>query len=169
MLDDLKSQKAELAVAKNKMPSAVYYAKRRARAAAYHKKKDEEIRDAATALAIAAAALGPAAANPPSTVSLQPPASLLKFPLKEEGSYLCHQPIFVGASNQQQNSAKQGSTTTTGTAGQSPESQGVPADLAPRTGNNELAGSTGALYAGFAQSPGAGMFGPDGGVSLHVE
>ncbi|KAI9719301.1 MAG: hypothetical protein M1812_003631 [Candelaria pacifica] len=42
--------------------------------------------------------------------------------------------------------------------------QGVPANLATGTGNNPLAGLTGARYAGFAQLPGAGMFGPDGGM-----
>ncbi|KAL4808200.1 hypothetical protein BDV18DRAFT_134434 [Aspergillus unguis] len=41
---------------------------------------------------------------------------------------------------------------------------GVPTNLAAGTGNNPLAGLTGARYAGFAQLPGAGMFGPDGGM-----
>lgn len=46
-----------------------------------------------------------------------------------------------------------------------PAAAGVPANLAAGTGNNPLAGLTGARYAGFAQLPGAGLFGPDGGVS----
>ena len=41
---------------------------------------------------------------------------------------------------------------------------GVPTNIAAGTGNNPLAGLTGARYAGHAQLPGAGMFGPDGGV-----
>ncbi|KAF7714565.1 Uncharacterized protein PECH_006115 [Penicillium ucsense] len=41
---------------------------------------------------------------------------------------------------------------------------GVPTNLAAGTGNNPLAGLTGARYAGFAQLPGAGLFGPDGGM-----
>ncbi|EEH48716.1 ubiquitin domain-containing protein DSK2 [Paracoccidioides brasiliensis Pb18] len=40
----------------------------------------------------------------------------------------------------------------------------VPTNIAAGTGNNPLAGLTGARYAGFAQLPGAGMFGPDGGM-----
>ncbi|KAK2757592.1 hypothetical protein FQN54_004561 [Arachnomyces sp. PD_36] len=40
----------------------------------------------------------------------------------------------------------------------------IPSNLATGTGNNPLAGLTGARYAGFAQLPGAGMFGPDGGM-----
>lgn len=40
----------------------------------------------------------------------------------------------------------------------------VPANLAAGTGNNPLAGLTGARYAGFAQLPNQNMFGPDGGV-----
>lgn len=54
-------------------------------------------------------------------------------------------------------------------AGGAPSSQpaaaGVPTNLAAGPGNNPLAGLTGARYAGFAQLPGAGLFGPDGGVS----
>ena len=53
-------------------------------------------------------------------------------------------------------------------AGATPPTQpaaGVPTNLAAGTGNNPLAGLTGARYAGFAQLPGAGLFGPDGGVS----
>ncbi|KAI9769596.1 MAG: hypothetical protein M1835_006677 [Candelina submexicana] len=66
------------------------------------------------------------------------------------------------ASNQRQTPATQGSTASTGAAAQG--AQGVPANLATGTGNNPLAGLTGARYAGFAQLPGAGMFGPDGGM-----
>ncbi|KAI4279427.1 MAG: hypothetical protein LQ337_000238 [Flavoplaca oasis] len=64
------------------------------------------------------------------------------------------------ASNQRQNPANQSSTPNTA----APSSQGVPSNLAAGTGNNPLAGLTGARYAGLAQLPGAGMFGPDGGM-----
>lgn len=67
-------------------------------------------------------------------------------------------------SNQQrQNAAAQPATAAAGTP--SPSAAGVPTNLAAGTGNNPLAGLTGARYAGFAQLPGAGLFGPDGGVS----
>jgi ubiquilin len=71
------------------------------------------------------------------------------------------------ASNQQQTSASQSTSNTTERSSTS-ASQGIPnipSNLATGTGNNPLAGLTGARYAGFAQLPGAGMFGPDGGVS----
>lgn len=66
---------------------------------------------------------------------------------------------------QQRGSAPQTSAPDTGrsTPGQAPA--GVPSNIAAGTGNNPLAGLTGARYAGFAQLPGAGQFGPDGGVS----
>ena len=69
------------------------------------------------------------------------------------------------ASNQtQQSSASQSSAANTDrSTPQAPA--GVPTNIAAGTGNNPLAGLTGARYAGFAQLPGAGMFGPDGGVS----
>lgn len=73
------------------------------------------------------------------------------------------------ASNQQRANASAPSTTATTGAGVPTPSQpaaGVPTNLAAGTGNNPLAGLTGARYAGFAQLPGAGLFGPDGGVSL---
>jgi ubiquilin len=66
-------------------------------------------------------------------------------------------------SNQQrQNAAPQPAAAAAGTP---PAAAGVPTNLAAGTGNNPLAGLTGARYAGFAQLPGAGLFGPDGGVS----
>lgn len=71
------------------------------------------------------------------------------------------------ASNARQNPTSQtGSAAgTTGTStGTQPGVAGVPTNLATGTGNNPLAGLTGARYAGYAQLPGAGMFGPDGGV-----
>lgn len=71
-------------------------------------------------------------------------------------------------SNQRQNPAGQasGSTSAASTTGSNvPRPTGVPSNIAAGTGNNPLAGLTGARYAGFAQLPGAGMFGPDGGVS----
>jgi ubiquilin len=71
-------------------------------------------------------------------------------------------------SNQRQAPANQGASTTT-TTGRGNTNQGipgVPTNFAAGTGNNPLAGLTGARYAGFAQLPGMGMFGPDGGVRL---
>ncbi|KAL8950655.1 MAG: hypothetical protein Q9222_003314 [Ikaeria aurantiellina] len=68
------------------------------------------------------------------------------------------------ASNQRQNPANQGSSATTPGSGAASGAQGVPTNLAAGTGNNPLAGLTGARYAGMAQLPGAGMFGPDGGM-----
>ena len=71
------------------------------------------------------------------------------------------------ASNQRQNPPPQPASTGTGTT--TPSVPGVPTNIAAGTGNNPLAGLTGARYAGFAQLPGAGMFGPDGGVSSSYE
>ncbi|KAL2869806.1 ubiquitin domain-containing protein DSK2 [Aspergillus lucknowensis] len=56
------------------------------------------------------------------------------------------------------------SAAATATATSNQAATGVPTNLAAGTGNNPLAGLTGARYAGFAQLPGAGMFGPDGGM-----
>ena len=67
--------------------------------------------------------------------------------------------------NQGQSSASTSASTSTGAPGQPAAAPGVPTNLAAGTGNNPLAGLTGARYAGFAQLPGAGLFGPDGGVS----
>lgn len=67
------------------------------------------------------------------------------------------------ASNQRQNPASQGSTSTSG-AGATGAATGVPTNLAAGTGRDPLAGLTGARYAGYAQMPNANMFGPDGGV-----
>jgi ubiquilin len=66
------------------------------------------------------------------------------------------------ASNARQNPANQGTSSTTG--GSTPAAQ-VPTNIAAGTGNNPLAGLTGARYAGFHGLPGMDMFGPDGGVS----
>ncbi|KAA8649702.1 hypothetical protein EYZ11_003346 [Aspergillus tanneri] len=74
------------------------------------------------------------------------------------------------ASNQQQGAASAAShstapsASTTGAGTANPSAAGVPTNIAAGTGNNPLAGLTGARYAGFAQLPGAGMFGPDGGM-----
>lgn len=72
------------------------------------------------------------------------------------------------ASNQQRANTSAPSATATGAGTHLPSqpAAGVPTNLAAGTGNNPLAGLTGARYAGFAQLPGAGLFGPDGGVSL---
>lgn len=45
----------------------------------------------------------------------------------------------------------------------------VPTSFATGPGNDPLTGLTGARYAGHVQLPGAGMFGPDGGVSLDLD
>ncbi|CAA9966945.1 Deubiquitination-protection protein dph1 [Pyrenophora teres f. maculata] len=66
------------------------------------------------------------------------------------------------ASNARQNPASQGTTSTTGGGG-TPTPQ-VPTNIAAGTGNNPLAGLTGARYAGFHGLPGMDMFGPDGGM-----
>ena len=65
------------------------------------------------------------------------------------------------ASNQQRNPETAGQSAS---QSQVPPNAGVPQNLATGTGSDPLAGLTGARYAGFAQMPGAGMFGPDGGV-----
>ena len=51
-------------------------------------------------------------------------------------------------------------------SGSNPAVAGVPRNLAAGSGNNPLAGLTGARYAGHVQLPSADMFGPDGGVGL---
>ncbi|KAH9880782.1 hypothetical protein IAQ61_001076 [Plenodomus lingam] len=66
------------------------------------------------------------------------------------------------ASNVRQNPANQGTASTAG-AGSSPAGQ-VPTNIAAGTGNNPLAGLTGARYAGFHGLPGMDTFGPDGGM-----
>lgn len=75
-------------------------------------------------------------------------------------------------SNQRQNPANAAASTSNpggGTAtGAGTGAAGVPSNLAAGTGNNPLAGLTGARYAGLAQLPGAGMFGPDGGVCFFL-
>lgn len=56
---------------------------------------------------------------------------------------------------------------TAGTAsGGNTQTPQVPTNIAAGTGNNPLAGLTGARYAGFHGLPGMDTFGPDGGVSL---
>lgn len=71
------------------------------------------------------------------------------------------------ASNARQNPANQGTSSTTAGGG-SPAPQ-VPTNIAAGTGNNPLAGLTGARYAGFHGLPGMDTFGPDGGVSTQRE
>lgn len=70
------------------------------------------------------------------------------------------------ASNQRQGQTSASAATSAPTGAASQAAAGVPTNLAAGTGNNPLAGLTGARYAGFAQLPGAGLFGPDGGVSI---
>ncbi|KAF1914165.1 hypothetical protein BDU57DRAFT_518987 [Ampelomyces quisqualis] len=66
------------------------------------------------------------------------------------------------ASNARQNPAHQ-ATSSTAAGGGSPAPQ-VPTNIAAGTGNNPLAGLTGARYAGFHGLPGMETFGPDGGM-----
>jgi ubiquilin len=66
------------------------------------------------------------------------------------------------ASNARQNPANQGSGSSAAGSGTAPPQ--VPTNLATGTGNNPLAGLTGARYAGFHGLPGADMFGADGGM-----
>lgn len=61
------------------------------------------------------------------------------------------------ASNQRQNPASQ-SSSTSNPSSTVPQATGVPQNLAAGTGNDPLAGLTGARYAGFAQLPNASMF-----------
>lgn len=68
------------------------------------------------------------------------------------------------ASNARQNPATQGSSATPSGGAGTPRSN-VPTSFATGTGNDPLAGLTGARYAGMMGLPGAGAFGPDGGVS----
>jgi len=62
------------------------------------------------------------------------------------------------ASNQRQNPANQQSSTAGATSGSTPQVTGVPQNLASGTGNDPLAGLTGARFAGFAQLPDARTF-----------
>jgi ubiquilin len=66
------------------------------------------------------------------------------------------------ASNARQNPANHGTTSTPGASG-SPAPQ-VPTNIAAGTGNNPLAGLTGARYAGFHGLPSMDTFGADGGM-----
>ena len=96
---------------------------------------------------------------------LKDPDTLASYKIKE--GHTVHL-VKGAASNQRQNPANQGSSTTSGASGTSsstPAGTGVPTNIAAGTGNNPLAGLTGARYAGFAQLPNQNMFGPDGGVS----
>jgi ubiquilin len=62
------------------------------------------------------------------------------------------------ASNQRQNPAAQSSSPASASPGTPTPAAGVPQNLASGTGNDPLAGLTGARYAGFAQLPNASMF-----------
>ena len=91
---------------------------------------------------------------------LKDPDTLASYKIKEGNTVHL---VKGAASNQRQNPTN--SSTSAATPGTPSASSGVPSNIAAGTGNNPLAGLTGARYAGFAQLPGAGMFGPDGGVS----
>lgn len=71
------------------------------------------------------------------------------------------------ASNARQNPANQGTSSTSGGTGTTPTPQ-VPTNIAAGTGNNPLAGLTGARYAGFHGLPSMDTFGADGGVRPHL-
>ena len=58
-----------------------------------------------------------------------------------------------------------GAASNTRPAAASSATPAVPTNLASGSGNNPLAGLTGARYAGHVQLPSADIFGPDGGVS----
>lgn len=88
---------------------------------------------------------------------LKDPDTLATYNIKEG---MTMHLVKSAASNQRQNPASSATTSSP-----SQQSTNVPNNLATGPGNNPLAGLTGARYAGFAQLPGAGMFGPDGGVS----
>lgn len=90
---------------------------------------------------------------------LKDPDTLASYKIKEGNTIHL---VKGAASNQRQNPAS--SSTAAASSGSAPAT-GVPTNIAAGTGNNPLAGLTGARYAGFAQLPGAGIFGPDGGVS----
>jgi ubiquilin len=94
---------------------------------------------------------------------LKDPDTLASYKIKEGNTVHL---VKGAASNQRQNPANASSSAAN--SGTTSTSSGVPTNLAAGTGNNPLAGLTGARYAGFAQLPGAGMFGPDGGVSPDV-
>lgn len=64
------------------------------------------------------------------------------------------------------NTARGGASSSGPTTGGADARPTVPTNIAAGTGNNPLAGLTGARYAGHVQLPNADMFGPDGGVSL---
>ncbi|EER30004.1 Ubiquitin family protein [Coccidioides posadasii C735 delta SOWgp] len=70
------------------------------------------------------------------------------------------------ASNQPpQQSSQSSSATTAGRSAPQAPPPGVPTNIAAGTGNNPLAGLTGARFAGYnMQLPGASFFGPDGGM-----
>lgn len=65
------------------------------------------------------------------------------------------------ASNVRQNPASQGTGSASGSGSATPQ---VPTNIAAGTGNSQLAGLTGARYAGFHGLPGMDSFGPDGGL-----
>ena len=82
---------------------------------------------------------------------LKDPDTLGSYKIKEGNTVHL---VKGAASNQRQNPANEGT----------PAASALPTNLSAGTGNNPLAGLTGARYAGFAQLPNQDMFGPDGGV-----
>ncbi|MCJ1350261.1 MAG: hypothetical protein MMC33_000242 [Icmadophila ericetorum] len=89
---------------------------------------------------------------------LKDPDTLGSYKIKEGNTVHL---VKGAASNARQNPANQGSSST---AGPTAIPSNVPSNLASGTGNNPLAGLTGARYAGYAQLPNQNMFGPDGGM-----
>lgn len=96
---------------------------------------------------------------------LKDPDNLSTYNIKEGNTMHL---VKSAASNQRQNPSTSGSTPAGTNTPSSQPPPGVPSNLATGPGNNPLAGLTGARYAGFAQLPGAGMFGPDGGVGSYT-
>ena len=86
---------------------------------------------------------------------MKDPETLASYKIKDGNTV--H--LVKGAASNQQRNPESASAST-----QVPPNAGVPQNLATGSGTDPLTGLTGARYAGFAQMPGAGMFGPDGGV-----
>ena len=95
---------------------------------------------------------------------LKDPETLASYKIQD--GHTVHM-VRSAVSNTRQNPANAGiSATNSPGTGVAAGTAGVPSNMAAGTANDPLAGLTGARYAGLAQLPGAGLFGPDGGVSF---
>lgn len=90
---------------------------------------------------------------------LKDPDTLASYKIKDGNTV--HMVKGAASNQQRQPSSSASSASVPPGAG---SAAGVPQNLASGTGNDPLAGLTGARYAGFAQMPGADTFGPDGGM-----